>query len=462
MTYPATKELARRIAAVRPSDVGERARERARDAALDTLGVMLAGRGEECAALARRLAEAEGGAPAARLIGGAERTSASWAAFVNGTAGHALDFDDVDFVLLGHPSVTLVPALVALAEERKIPGRAVLEAYAVGFELLRVLGRAMNPSHYRRGFHATATLGAVGVAGACARLLALDEAGIRNALSLGASGAAGLVANFGTMTKPFHAGQAARAGLVAAKLAESGFTASEDALETGFTAAMAAGDAGPGAREFADWREAVGRWGPPWDIEEGVCVKAHPCCALTHPGIDAMLELVKEEDVRAADVAALGARASTMTLKVLRYGEAATPLEGKFSMPFCLASALVDRRVGIRQFEEESVRRPEIAALQKKVAFDLDETLARKDPETEATEVWLRLRNGRELRRSFARARGHVENPLTALELEEKFLECAAPPGAALSEERARAAWDAWRGLNEAEDVSALTAMLAP
>ncbi len=457
MTYPATRELARRIAEVRPADTGAPARAQARNAVLDTLGVTLAGVGEECTRLARRLAMDEGGAPAARLIGETGRTSASWAAFVNGTAGHALDFDDVDFVLLGHPSVTLVPALVALAEEREIPGSAVLTAYAVGFETLRVLGRAVNPRHYRRGFHATATLGAVGVAGACAHLLGLDAERTGHALALGASAACGLVSNFGTMTKPFHAGQAARAGLVAAKLAESGFTAAENTLETGFTAAMAAEDIGPTAHAFADWEGALAPWGPPWDLEEGVCVKIHPCCAMTHPGIDAMLDLVNTEDVRVSDVAALGARASTMTLKVLRYREATTGLEGKFSMPFCLASALVDRKVGIRQFEEDSVARPEIDALQKRVAFELDEDLAREDPETERTEVWLRLKDGRELTRSFARARGHVENPLTEIELREKFLECAT----LLPAERARAAWDAWWRLEEAQSVSDLTAALA-
>lgn len=457
MTYPATRELAKRIAADHAPEVGAAARAGARNAVLDTLGVILAGRGDECARLAHRLAVSEGGAPVARLIGTEERTSASWAAFVNGTAGHALDYDDVDFVLLGHPSVTLVPALLALAEERGIGGARVLEAYAVGFELLHVLGRAVNPVHYRRGFHATATLGSVGVAGACACLLGLDEEQARNALSLGASGSAGLVSNFGTMTKPFHAGQSARAGLVAAKLAEGGFTAAEDALETGFTAAMAAEEIGPKAHEFADWESAVAPWGPPWDIEEGVCVKIHPCCAMTHPGIDAMLDLVTSEDVRVDDVAELGARASTMTLKVLRYKEATTGLEGKFSMPFCIASALVDRKVGIRQFEEDSVQRPEIAALQKRVAFELDEKMAREDPETEAAEVWIKLKDGRELTRFFARARGHVENPLTDFELKEKFLECAAD----LTEEKAGAAWDAWYRLDAAEDVASLTAMLA-
>ena len=419
--------------------------------------MILAGRGDDCTRLAHRLAASEGGAPVARLIGAEERTSASWAAFVNGTAGHALDYDDVDFVLLGHPSVTLVPALIALAEERGIGGAKVLEAYTVGFELLHVLGRAVNPRHYRRGFHATATLGSVGVAGACAYLLGLGETQTMHALSLGASGSAGLVSNFGTMTKPFHAGQSARAGLVAAKLAEGGFTAAEDTLETGFTSAMAAEEIGPKAHEFADWESAVAPWGRPWDIEAGVCVKIHPCCAMTHPGIDAMLDLVTSEDIQVADVAALGARASTMTLKVLRYKEATTGLEGKFSMPFCIASALVDRKVGIRQFEEASVQRPEIAALQKRVAFELDEDMAREDPETEAAEVWIKTRDGRELTRFFARARGHVENPLTDFELKEKFLECAA----SLTDEKAQAAWDAWWRLDEAEDVASLTAILA-
>ena len=457
MTYPATKELAKRIAAVLPADIGEKPRAQARNAVLDTLGVILAGREDDCAQLAHQLAVSEGGTPVARFIGAAECTSASWAAFVNGTAGHALDYDDVDFVMLGHPSVTLVPALIALAEERGIGGARVLEAYTVGFELLHVLGRAVNPRHYRRGFHATATLGSVGVAGACAHLLGLDEEQMQNALGLGASGSAGLVSNFGTMTKPFHAGQSARTGLVAAKLAEGGFTAAADTLETGFTTALAAAEIGPTAHESADWESAVAHWGPPWDVEAGVCVKIHPCCAMTHPGVDAMLDLVNTEDIAVSNVAALGARASTMTLKVLRYNEATTGLEGKFSMPFCLASALVDRKVGIRQFEEDSVARPEIAALQKRVAFELDEKMAGEDPETEAAEVWIRLKDGRELSRFFPRARGHIENPLSELELKEKFLECAAD----LSEEKARTAWDAWWQLDEVADIASLTLMLA-
>ena len=405
-----------------------------------------------------RLAVSEGGAPVARIIGTTERTSASWAAFVNGTAGHALDYDDVDFVILGHPSVTLVPALIALAEERGIGGAKVLEAYTVGFELLHVLGRAVNPQHYRRGFHATATLGSVGVAGACAYLLGLsDEAQTNKRLEPGSERLGGAGVEFRHDDEALSRGPVRTGG---ARRRETGrrrlHGGCEDTLETGFTAALAAESIGPTAHDFADWESAVGAWGQPWDIEEGVCVKLHPCCAMTHPGIDAMLDLVTSEDIAVADVAALGARASTMTLKVLRYKEATTSLEGKFSMPFCLASALVDRKVGIRQFEEASVARPEIAALQKRVAFELDEEMARKDPETEAAGVWVKLKDGRELTRFFPRARGHIENPLTELELKEKFLECVGLP-----EEKAGAAWDAWCRLDEAEDIASLTAMLS-
>ncbi|MBT6395514.1 MAG: MmgE/PrpD family protein, partial [Nitrospinaceae bacterium] len=164
--WPATREIARLIANADPNAIGAVARARSRDAVVDTLGVTLAGMGDDSARLALRLAVEEGGNGVATVLTGGEKTSATWAAFVNGVAGHALDYDDVDFVMTGHPSVTLVPALIALAEERHLGGAAVLAAYAVGFELLHTLGRAILPQHYRRGFHATATLGSVGVAGA--------------------------------------------------------------------------------------------------------------------------------------------------------------------------------------------------------------------------------------------------------------------------------------------------------
>ena len=455
--WPATSELARRIAGVDSITMGSAALARAREAVVDTLGVTLAGMPDESSRLALRFACEEGGNPSATVVGEGGRTSASWAAFINGVAGHALDFDDVDWVMSGHPSVTLTPALIALAEERHLSGAKVLGSYAVGFEILHVLGRALIPQHYRRGFHATSTLGSVGVAAACAHLMGLDEVRTRHALAIAASEAAGLVCNFGTMTKPFHAGQAARAGLVAARLAEMGFTGADDALETGYSAALAAEGIGPGVEYFADWEAAAGEWGAPWDIELGVCVKVHPCCAMTHPGIDAMLDLCEREGIRYEDVEALGARASTMTLKVLRYKVAATGLEGKFSMPFCLSSAVIDGKVGIAQFKEERVGRPEVDELQKRVAFELDPELAAGNPESERTQVWVRLRDGREVSAVEEVGRGHIDKPLLEQELRDKFLECA---GVMLPADRARTAWEGWRGLENSADIGELLPLL--
>lgn len=456
--WPATRELACRIVNAHSANMGTAALARARDAVVDTLGVTLAGMPDESSRLALRFAHDEGGNPVATVLGEGGRTSASWAAFVNGVAGHALDFDDVDWVMNGHPSVTLTPALLAMAEERHLSGAKVLDSYTVGFEILHVLGRALIPQHYRRGFHATATLGSVGVAGACAHLIGLDEVQTCHALAIAASEAAGLVCNFGTMTKPFHAGQAARAGVVAARLAEMGFTGACDALETGYSAALAAEGIGPGVENFADWEAAAKEWGSPWDIESGVCVKIHPCCAMTHPGIDAILGLCERERIRYEDVEGLGARASTMTLKVLRYKVASTGLEGKFSMPFCLSSAVIDGKVGISQFEESQVGRPEVNELQKRVVFELDPKLAADSPESERTEVWVRLQNGKEVSAVEEVGRGHIDQPLVEGELRGKFLECAR---VVLPAERAEVAWEGWRKMESSSDIGELVSLLS-
>jgi 2-methylcitrate dehydratase PrpD len=170
-----------------------------------------------------------------------------------------------------------------------------------------------------------------------------------------------------------------------------------------------------------------------------------------------MLDLCEREGVRHEDVEALGARASTMTLKVLRYRAAATGLEGKFSMPFCLASAVVDGKVGVGQFREESVARPEIDQLQRKVEFELDPELAASDPESERTEVWLRMKGGRELRAREDIARGHIDRPIPQRELREKFIECATE---VLPADRADAAWEGWWNMPDVTDIGELTPLL--
>src|SRR5438034_6688629 len=206
------------------------ARARAAQAVLDTIGVTLAGASEPAARIVQAVVSAEGG-DACRILGTVARASAPNAALANGTAAHALDYDDMCFVSLAHPSAPLVSALLALGEKTAAPGRALLESYVIGFEIEAVLGRVLNPKHYQSGWHCTSTIGTLGTSAACARLLGLDAQATANCLAIAASCSTGLKENFGTMTKPLHAGLAAQNSVMAALLAQKGLTASERAID---------------------------------------------------------------------------------------------------------------------------------------------------------------------------------------------------------------------------------------
>ncbi|MBI2152968.1 MAG: MmgE/PrpD family protein, partial [Candidatus Rokubacteria bacterium] len=265
----ATARLAEFIVKSRWEDLPPAAIDAAKGAILDSVGVMLAGSVEPAALIVQRLAEAEGGAPLCTVLGTRLRTGGVWAALANGTAGHALDFDDTNFALMGHPSVVET-----------------------------ALGEAMNPAHYARGWHATSTLGTLGAAAAASKLLGLDPSEIRHALAIAASQASGLKENFGTMTKPFHAGHAARSGLLAALLAREGFTGSEIALEgpQGYLRVLGSQTENPAA--------TLECLGSPWKIlTTGVAVKPYPSCACTHSIIAALLELRHVHSIRPEDVA---------------------------------------------------------------------------------------------------------------------------------------------------------------
>ncbi|MBI4240942.1 MAG: MmgE/PrpD family protein, partial [Candidatus Rokubacteria bacterium] len=227
----ATAQIAEFIVKSRWEEVPPAAVEAAKRAILDSVGVILAGSMEPPARIIQRLAEGEGGVPLATILGTPIRTGAVWAALANGVAGHALDFDDTNFAMMGHPSVPALAAALTAGELALADGRALVHAFLVGFEVETTLGEVVNPAQYARGFHATGTLGTLGAASAAAKLLELDPTQARHALAIAATQASGLKENFGTMTKPFHAGHAARSGLLAALMAREGFTASEIALE---------------------------------------------------------------------------------------------------------------------------------------------------------------------------------------------------------------------------------------
>ena len=296
------------------------ARAAARAAVLDTVGVTLAGSVEPAPRLVRDVARAEGGATRCGILGVAERTGAGWAALANGTAAHALDFDDMCFVSLAHPSAPLVAAGLAAAELADAGGAALLDAYCVGFEIEAVLGRVMNPTHYEQGWHATATLGTIGAAATAVRLLGQDAQTAACCMAIAASEASGLKESFGTMVKPLHAGLAGRNGVLAALLAEAGLAASDRAVDgpQGLLVAMQAR-----RHELGDAGAALGRV---WEIVDGgITVKLYPSCAATHPTIETLIDLRAEHRFVADEVEAIDIGVDAVTPTVLIHDR---PTEG--------------------------------------------------------------------------------------------------------------------------------------
>jgi len=308
----------------------------ARRAILDTLGVTLAGSVEPTAARVRALIAHRRAPDEATIIGTPLRASVEDAALANGTASHALDYDDLNQSLSGHPSVPILSAALALGERQRASGAALLAAFVAGVEIEAKLGRALNPAHYEIGWHATATLGVFGAAAAAAKLLGLSAERTANALAIAASMASGIKANFGTDCKPLHVGHAARCGIEAALLAEAGFTGNPRALEhgDGFGATH-----GGGSRPA--WELTTAGLGAPHDlVDPGIGVKRFPACASTHQALDATLALAEEHAIDPKAVVAVECGVSYLAPHQLIYDQAATGLQGKFSMPYCVAVAL--------------------------------------------------------------------------------------------------------------------------
>ncbi len=421
-----------------------------RRAALDTVGVMLAGAGEPIARAVREVIRAEGGVPLCTVLGTSLRTAPTWAALANGTAGHAHDFDDTSFALMGHPSVPLLAALLACAEAEMVDGAGLALGYLVGFEVDAALGSGLHPTHYERGWHATSTIGTLGCAAAAARLLALDAGQTRHALALAASLASGLKENFGSMAKPYHAGHAARNGVLAARLAREGVTATESALDgkQGFVAAFGGGAVEP----------ALERLGQHWHlVESGIAIKPYPSCALTHAPVDALLELRRQHALTPAAVATVEIGVGRLTPSVLSYPTPTTALERKFSMPFCAATALAEGRLDFSAFEDGEVRNPDVRALMPVVRMVVDESLPAGLNEHAWSRVTVRLRDGQVLSAPARGASGHPDRPLSAPALHEKFLACAGP---VIGREEALAVAEQIAHLEEIPDLRVLTARL--
>jgi 2-methylcitrate dehydratase PrpD len=416
---PLTQDLGAFVARVANEGVPDEAREVAKTGFTDCIATMIAGSREPITAT---LLEALSPLPpgTVQLWFGTQRTSASEAALVNGVAAHALDYDDV--ALRGHPSAALVPAIVSVAQELGSTGREMLDAYVAGYEVWAELVERETDMHHMKGWHPTGIFGAIGASAACAALRKLDAKQSAHALGLGASQSAGLMANFGSMAKPFHAGRAAQAGVMAARLAAAGFTAQPDALEhpQGFLAAVS-------PRGEVDRERPAQDIGRTWQIvAERLNIKKYPTCYYTHRSIDAVLDLMKTKPLRAGEVERVDVSLSRENATVLRNHKPATALDAKFSIEFAMAGALVAGKVGLAELDDDFVRREPVQSLFERVHVTPSEDYDPESPGSEVTDrVVVTTADGRRHESAAVRyARGHAKLPLAKSDLRAKFIDC--------------------------------------
>lgn len=455
MTTPLTSALGHFISGLQYSDLPAPVSARIGVAFADGVGVMIAGALDPAPQLLRSVL-----APAGResAIAGGGRGSAMDAAWINGAAAHALDFDDSSR-RGGHMSAVLVPAILAEAEALGATGAQMLVAYAAGYETMSELIWRDPGEHHLKGWHPTGVFGAIAAAAACASLRDLDPEAAAMAIAISASRSAGLIANVGTMTKPLHAGNAAHAGVISARLAQAGFTAAHDAFEhaPGFLTAFSPGgaiDIDSPVRAGAEWRLCG---------DNRVGTKQYPLCYYTHRAIDGMLDLLQAHPVNAADVERVSISISPRNAAILRYDLPQTGLEAKFSVQFALACAIVAGRPGLGELTTDFVTRAEVQALMKRVVVYRDE---RDDPHLPGyaifDQVVVETRDGRRLEGPRVdKVRGGPDMPLSSEALWHKFEDCMRHGGVE-SAGNARALFDLLLSLDSVDDIGLLVERIFP
>jgi 2-methylcitrate dehydratase PrpD len=422
-----TQEVAAYVAKTRYRDIPSDVVRLAQGFVLDGVGVALAGSTDECSRIVQAHIRQMGAKEESTVLGTSYRAPAPKAALANGVAGHAMDYDDTQlstskqavYGLLTHPTTPVLAAVLAVGEKEKIGGEEFLLAYVLGVEVECRIADAINPRHYQSGFHSTATMGGLGAAMAVGKILRLKEEALVRAMGIAASMASGLRENFGTMTKPLHAGRAAENGVTAALLAQAGFTAATNILEAprGFYNAMAGG---------YNESKIAGRLGRPYFMQEpGISIKPYPSGSLSHPAQDLILDLVKEHNLRAEVIEAIEVGTNSNVPNALIYPMPKTALEGKFSIPFCMAIAVVERKAGIAQFTDRKVRDRKVVELMKRVKLYVDEELESLGYDQVRSRIRIRLKNGKIIEGRYDVARGHPEKPMSWNELGEKFRDCA-------------------------------------
>ena len=390
---------------------------------IDTLACALAGQDETVVRLARGFVSPVGGAATAGLWGQPGRFRPGDAAFVNGIAAHALDFDDNMPSLRGHPSTTILPAALAAAQACNASGLEALAAYVVGIEIAGKVGLAMGAGHYLRGFHPTATVGIYGATAAAARLFGLDAAGLAMAWGLAASQAAGLIGNFGTMAKPFHAGHAARCAIDSVLMVRSGMTANPAIFDGPRSVIVTqGGESGDGGLPLS--AEGLGQ---PWEIEApGLYVKQWPCCYCSHRPIAGLLELVRRHGIEPDEILRVDIGFPPGTDLGLIKARPTTGLGGKFSVEYTAAALLLDGVVNQASFTEAMLNRPAVQRLMDRCHSHAIKDDRRWSATVGYNDVAIETPRGRFALRVDSTP-GSPECPLSEAELQAKFIDCATP-----------------------------------
>ncbi|MDY6825562.1 MAG: MmgE/PrpD family protein [Bacillota bacterium] len=443
------------VVEIKNQNIPDDVMEMARLGVADFIGVALAGSKEPIYDILLKYCQEMGGNEQASIIGYNRKTSLYYAALINGAIGHILDYDDWSIAVWGHPSVYLAPTVLALAEKIGATGRDILTAYVVGFEVCASIPWIVKKHHYDQGWHITGTIGTIGAAAAASWLLKLNCGQVKKAMGIAASLSGGIRANNGTMTKPLHAGQAAANGIQAAMLAKGGFTAIGNIFEAkrGFINAF-------GFNEKVDWAEATKRLGKVFAItgSEGLIIKPYPSCGGTHFAIEAVNYLKDNYTFAIEDIVEIELGVNPLADLPLIYHAPLTGLEGKFSLEYSVAKALISEHIGLNDFTDETVNDPLIKNLIGKmnwvVTYPMPEMGSAK--EFDPKRITIKLKNGETISREVLISKGMPDNPLTKKEFNFKFRDCAS---AVLPENNVEELLDTLERLIDADNIGRIMAL---
>ena len=442
-----TKQLASYLTSARLADVPSEVRHEAHRALLNIVGCSLGGAREPAVDIAIRALGPYAGKPEARVLGRAERFDPLFASLLNGLSSHVHDYDDTTPSNYIHPSSPVASALFAYASVNPVKGADFLHAFILGVETVTRIGNATYPAHYEAGWHSTGSVGVFGAAVAIGRLLGLSPQNMTWAVGLAATQAAWLREMFGSMVKAFHPGRSAQSGYMAALLAREGFTSGEYPLEAprGF-AAVTAGK--------YDLSKVTGRLGSEFTFL-GNTYKPFPCGIVTHPTIDACIQIARGRPIKARDIAAVRLRVAPLVIDLCNKKQISKGLEGKFSVFHAAAIGLVRGKAGLREFTDETVNDPDVKLVrEQRVTATPDPTVAE-----EAVRVEVELASGERIQKQVDHAIGNLGRPMTDRELEEKFRDQAT---LALPADRVdRAVGLCWK-LGEIDDVRGLVEAAVP